>query len=407
MAEPVAPARPVLDAWVRAQNAGDFAAYSALYADGFKGVRTPGSTAELDKAAWLKEAQPAFAKSAPVRLYFVEVYAEAGSFVQVSGSTREATAREITVARTGDRHQIVSERVLASRPLSPSRSTRWFRLDEHGDVILWQGNLAPPGLPAKLNVHRPEKDETELVVEARMSWGALPDAQRLAPLPVHFQLASAKKATSCQADEPRIAKRLPAGATEGTVEEIVRFAREDQLEPWTITAALPSCGAFDEPPAFARVDDRVTPKTVKPRSASRGLAAKAFAAFKRLPAWKSVGPKGKARTVELQLTTATGRSRYVALSYDSGNAGCAAWALWKVPDDGGATWELVHDPSDFTALYPQLAADFEGDGSPTIFGSDSADPWPFQQFALGWSASGLGAADGQGWIPLSHAQCGE
>lgn len=60
------PARAVFDAWLAAQNAGDFATYEALYAPRFEGVRRSGSqTARLDRTRWMKERASMF-KQKPV-----------------------------------------------------------------------------------------------------------------------------------------------------------------------------------------------------------------------------------------------------------------------------------------------------------------------------------------------------
>lgn len=62
-----ADARAVVAAWLDAQNRGDFKAYQALYAAGFRGVQRVGSqTRELDLAAWLKSRKKMFAQKPKV-----------------------------------------------------------------------------------------------------------------------------------------------------------------------------------------------------------------------------------------------------------------------------------------------------------------------------------------------------
>jgi Domain of unknown function (DUF4440) len=51
----------LLDQWVGAQNRGDFAAYQALYAPGFLGVKRVGATTkQMDRAAWLTDRKAMF-----------------------------------------------------------------------------------------------------------------------------------------------------------------------------------------------------------------------------------------------------------------------------------------------------------------------------------------------------------
>src|SRR3954452_8030704 len=62
-------ARDVLERWVQAQNRGDFAAYQALYAPGFSGVRRSGDKAvELDRAGWMRDRARMFKKKMRVRV---------------------------------------------------------------------------------------------------------------------------------------------------------------------------------------------------------------------------------------------------------------------------------------------------------------------------------------------------
>src|SRR6476646_8105289 len=56
-------ARTLVDAWLAAQNKGDFAAYEKLYAKKLTGVRRSGSrTVQLDRAGWMRDRQRMFQK---------------------------------------------------------------------------------------------------------------------------------------------------------------------------------------------------------------------------------------------------------------------------------------------------------------------------------------------------------
>ena len=53
----------LVDAWLAAQNNGDFAAYEKLYADKFTGVRRSGArTVSLDRAGWMRDRERMFQK---------------------------------------------------------------------------------------------------------------------------------------------------------------------------------------------------------------------------------------------------------------------------------------------------------------------------------------------------------
>src|SRR5262245_24156399 len=57
-----------LAAWVKTQTDGDFAAYSALYADRFRGIRRSGPrTVKLDRAGWMKDRERMFKKKMLVK----------------------------------------------------------------------------------------------------------------------------------------------------------------------------------------------------------------------------------------------------------------------------------------------------------------------------------------------------
>jgi hypothetical protein len=417
-------ARKLLNAWVRAQNGGDFKTYAALYADDFEGVRrSNGSSVKRDKAAWLREAQPAFATSRSVRLHFLEMANDDISFVQVSGSdrSREASARDIHLERVGDRFLIASEDVRSSRLLSTARADPakgWFRLGDSDDVVIWEGSLPPAWLPRKLRVKRSTEESSasappEARAEADLPWKSLPaEFSRFKPQPVRLRLMSARKSGTCDAADPVISKRLPVDASQLQMsdDELARLVMEDQLEVWTLRTLLPECEPPDESWAFARLDDGVEPKIATPRRAQRTLAAKALATFKKLPHWRTISAQGAgpAQTVEFKLPTPAGNLHLVALSVESAKSGCATWALWKLADaSAGGTWELLNDPGELTAFYPALATDLDGDGKPELFGSDSSQPLTAEKFALAWSASGLRPADGSEWIPLSRAHCEE
>ena len=54
-------AKAIVERWLAAQNAGDFAAYEALYAKKFQGTRRSGNkVVTLDRAGWMRDRKRMF-----------------------------------------------------------------------------------------------------------------------------------------------------------------------------------------------------------------------------------------------------------------------------------------------------------------------------------------------------------
>src|SRR5690606_40600880 len=62
------------DLWLAAQNQGDFAAYQAMYAARFSGVRRSGAvTAAFDRAGWMKDRAGMFKRAMRVEVTGVTI----------------------------------------------------------------------------------------------------------------------------------------------------------------------------------------------------------------------------------------------------------------------------------------------------------------------------------------------
>lgn len=114
-------ARAVLDAWQKAQNAGDFPAYEALYAARFEGVRRSGTqVAHLDRARWMKERARMMKQKTEVTVKDVTVTAlPAGAeihFLQTwsSESYKDEGDKRIVLSRDKGKLLIVREEMLRS-----------------------------------------------------------------------------------------------------------------------------------------------------------------------------------------------------------------------------------------------------------------------------------------------------
>src|SRR6476659_2556625 len=99
-------ARTLVDAWLAAQNKGDFAAYEKLYAQKFTGVRRSGPrTASLDRAGWMRDRQRMFQKPMKVSAGDVKVAGTLASarvtFMQEweSGSYHDRGPKQLVIVR--------------------------------------------------------------------------------------------------------------------------------------------------------------------------------------------------------------------------------------------------------------------------------------------------------------------
>ncbi len=117
----------LLARWLDAQNRGDFAAYQALYARDFTGVRRSGEkVVELDRAAWMRDRARMFKK--PMRVAADDVRSSP-SMIELtqtwsSGTYRDRGPKRLTLVNEEGALRIAREEMLASRPLRPDLPTR-------------------------------------------------------------------------------------------------------------------------------------------------------------------------------------------------------------------------------------------------------------------------------------------
>lgn len=115
-------ARDVLKRWLDAQNSGDFAAYSALFAPHFHGVRRVGDKdTVLDREGWLADRQRMFAKPMKVTAADVQLWTGPDSalllFTQgfATGKFADKGAKQLVIRPGQGGFAITSEEMLSSR----------------------------------------------------------------------------------------------------------------------------------------------------------------------------------------------------------------------------------------------------------------------------------------------------
>jgi hypothetical protein len=148
-------------AWLDAQNQGDFAAYGALYAPGFRGVRRSGKqTVRLDRDGWLADRETMFARPMTVAARDVEIrLAPVGARIGLtqewsSGTYTDVGPKEIVAVVTPDGLRILREEMLQSRmSRPPTLGDAPLLVVERGLVILsdqaelaWAARDAEPEL---------------------------------------------------------------------------------------------------------------------------------------------------------------------------------------------------------------------------------------------------------------------
>jgi uncharacterized protein DUF4440 len=156
--------RSLLDAWLDAQNRGDFIAYERLYAERFTGIKRSGErTRNFGRSDWMSDRASMFKRPMRVTASAVSLTVAprlARVFFEQSWSSakyRDAGPKELLIVPGSSSAQIAREEMLAStvgreRPVAPESR---LRVVDGGLVILsddvkpdWaRGALRPPATP--------------------------------------------------------------------------------------------------------------------------------------------------------------------------------------------------------------------------------------------------------------------
>jgi len=138
--------RGVVDGWLVAQNAGDFAVYDKLYAAKFTGIRRSGPrTVRFDRAGWMRDRARMFGKPMTVAISDVKIRtggaAALVSFTQTfaQGSYKDAGPKQLVIVRNAGALRIASEKMLRSNIESaPVPADERFRFVVSGGLLLSQ-----------------------------------------------------------------------------------------------------------------------------------------------------------------------------------------------------------------------------------------------------------------------------
>lgn len=116
-------ARALVDAWLEAQNKGDFDAYQRLYAQRMTGVRRSGEVAKsFARAGWMADRRRMFAKQMQVTASDVQISPGPTAAVSLtqqfaSGNFSDVGPKRLVLVREGGAVRIAREEMLASQVL--------------------------------------------------------------------------------------------------------------------------------------------------------------------------------------------------------------------------------------------------------------------------------------------------
>ena len=411
-AEPTpAEVQGLLDAWLRAQNTGDLAAYERLYAPRFTGVRRSGPRERrFDRAGWMADRQAMFRAAMVVAAQDVAVRAGPGvatvRFTQDFTQERfhDSGPKEMVIVRAGGALAIAREEMLASRlggpgttPAAPPVGSllhvlshggaRWVVLAPAPDDGSWSR-----GLPALV-----DRGEQTVVARAEPS-GAVPQALReLRGQPVRAWHADG---TACEARLGELAVLARVDVHFGTEQRwngegddgargprasddvVAREAWAEADEGRVLVARLDDAAGCATPPRWARLASQPPAVAFAPSTPDAALAGRVLARARELPAWRRL--QGEYRTegnagahwdshevnhapVITLWQGAGGARRFVTLRASTMVGGCGQFSARAtvVFELGGPQGLILHsdgaEPGDFV---PEAAADLDGDGVP-------------------------------------------
>lgn len=150
-----AEAQALVDAWLQAQNKGDFEAYQKLYAQRMTGVRRSGEVAKsFARPGWLADRRRMFAKQMQVTASEVQITAGPTAAVQfsqqfASGNFSDVGPKRLVLVREAGEVRIAREEMLASQVLDGALPAEPLPAEQlaialHGGDQVWLA-VAPAG----------------------------------------------------------------------------------------------------------------------------------------------------------------------------------------------------------------------------------------------------------------------
>jgi ketosteroid isomerase-like protein len=286
--------RALVDAWLQAQNRGDFAAYEKLYAQKFTGVRRSGTrSVSLDRAGWMRDRKRMFQKPMKVALSDIKI-AAAGASARIaftqdweSGSYHDRGPKQLVVVREADGVRIAREELLTSEK-APSATTRaanaQLALVLAGQVILDDAAEESWGTGAPSLA-----DEGDPVVTWKRAGALPPEHKAWVGKKLVVYSPGGKRCTGKVTGLRLVSLVVPHFGMREEWKE--KSAREKAAEAWELggkmlAASLDGCDVKDA--LFARAAELPPLAIAAPVQADGALRSAAIKALRALPSWRAV-----------------------------------------------------------------------------------------------------------------------
>ncbi len=378
-------AMDALAAWGRAQNSGDFAAYQALFADKFEGVRRSGPRVRrFDRAGWMTDRKRMFDKpmevSTSTPTFGLHGAVATLDFEQTfkQGTYKDVGAKRVVMVADASGIKIAREEMLASNLvgtpvgapvqlvtsvsttpmviLEPTADRAWgsgaiTRVPSEGPLLASQAATAlPPAQAAWVG-----KALAGYAVDGTPCAATVKDVVLLVGATPHFS-------TTMGWDDPEFNSLGRALTEQERADDIFDWA-DPVLAARFEASCTPAFFTTDKPTFFAEL--KASP-----------LADQGLAAFAKLPEFVALqqefaagGGQGAWTTPdEAKVFALPAGEHLVAVAAEEAVGGCgdfsgALWALWKV-NAKGAWIKLVAEQ---TLVMPDAVFDLTGDGSYELY----------------------------------------
>lgn len=293
--------RSLLDAWLDAQNRGDFAAYEALYAERFTGIKRSGErTRSFGRRDWMEDRASMFQRPMRVTASGVELFVSSQvarvRFEQAWSSARyrDVGPKELLIVAGATSPQIAREEMLSStigaeRPVTPEAR---LRLVDTGLVVLSSGAREDWSHGELRSVERAPPGVLQVLRDADGARLPAALAQRQGQAVRVFDADG----RACESRVARLAVRaaitphfsMAEAASDGTAPDPARLNRE----VWALSEAQGRqlVGVL-EPPCeglFALDASDVTPEIYRATPVEGDERRAAIAAFRALPVYAAI-----------------------------------------------------------------------------------------------------------------------
>jgi uncharacterized protein DUF4440 len=317
--------RQLLDAWLKAQNSGDFPAYRALYSSRFFGIKRSGPrTYSFDAASWLRDRERMFRKKMSVEASDVAIARSSRSavvrFTQKwsSGTYSDTGAKQLVVVHEGAGLRIAREEMLHSRldaagqearPLDPAdlamvldlapadggpyvvlrtdAQESWAGAERHlvsdGVPVVVSSPAAPAALPAGLADWRGRRLAL-YGAKGKSCSGAVAELVVLTRVAPHFGTRQEWEGTA-----PEDGAEHPPVAEADRKARIAREAWDLGAEGRLLVGRIqPEGGAACGEALYARAEDRPAPALYAVQAVPAELEALARRRFRELAGYKAI-----------------------------------------------------------------------------------------------------------------------